>query len=1219
MGTAIRQLFSPLKPIDRTIEKVIDYYAQEDERLAAEISEYEITDSIENGFRTFLDAFGDGVESGRSTEIGIWVSGFYGSGKSSFTKYLGAALEPKRIVGGRPFLDHLCDRFQRDEVRGRLRKIAKGHATTVIFLDLGAEQLADNSSATVTSVLYWKVLQWAGFSKEKKTAALEFKLDQLGRYDRFKKLYTEKHKGPWEDIHNDPLIGVARAAEIVPEVLPEDFKTKESFSALEFEEALTIRDIAERIIDLCRRRTKRDNILFMVDEAGQYVAPRGELILNLDGLARNMKELGQGKVWIAATGQQTLTEIVEKAAHNSAELNKLRDRFPISVNLDARDIREITRRRLLEKSEDGRKALDKLFKDAGQSMLTHTKLTGTSLFKGDPDGETFIKLYPFLPQHFDLLLELIRVLARSTGGIGLRSAIRVIQDVLVDKSRVLPSSAIKLADEETGTLACVDDFFDTLRADISRILPHAVSGVDKVCSSFGSESMEARVAKAVAALQPIEAFPRTAENIAALLYKSMGSASLIEHTREALKKLLADEGYGFIEDPQAGGYAFLSDAIRPIKERRNAYSPTSGECSRILSDLLKQGVSDHPLFRSQPSARLENTKEVKAAVRFGRISVVGGGEDVELRLELIDPSAWEEKRKELLLAGNNQVELRNTVVLLARKSDDVEDLLPEIARSDRILGEMDERTADSIVAQYMRSERRAAEAARERAGAKIEKALLEGLFIFRGKATPVREKGETLEAAVRAILSSVVSEIFPYYKLCPIRPATEAASKFISAERLDRIGRDVDPLGLVHQGKGTTGIDIESPVLAEVLRVAKGKLAESGTGRISGSLVQDLFSAPPYGWTKDAVRYLFAALLRAGEIELQVPGSSSPIRTAGPVAADAVKSSVSFNRIGISLRDTPPPTEALDRAARLLESLFGVEVLPLEDNISRAVRLHFPDVIERMGSLPDQLRLLGLSGEARSRQLLGEITDLMKGDAGGAVSILGAVDCRLLEEVSWAREILKAFDSGAEQTLKEATEAVRALKDLHQTFPGTAADLFSPDEMQAVSEVLTSERFFEKLPSLKSVTHSIIAKTQERYAHEFATFKGALEAAQDELERSPQWVRLSDDDRAEIASRLASDLPESAEGVGSVRQLQTLLFRQGTLASLLVDLKHEVELRAPQQDVEPDSDEEVVAATSLLQPVVLQSPEDLDAWLEALRARLAELLKSKKKVRIERR
>src|SRR5579883_1314286 len=232
MNTTIRQLFSARRPIDRTIEKVIDYYAQEEDRLAREVTEYEITDNIESCFRKFLDVFGEGVRGGQVTEVGIWVSGFYGSGKSSFTKYLGAALDPSRTVQGKPFLELLCERFVRNEIPAALRTTAKKHPTAVVLLDLGAEQLAESAAAPVSTVLYWKVLQWAGFSKEKKLARLEFTLDRRCKFEEFKKRYRDRYKVDWEEIHNDPLIGVARAAEIVPHVLPDEFSTPESFRSL---------------------------------------------------------------------------------------------------------------------------------------------------------------------------------------------------------------------------------------------------------------------------------------------------------------------------------------------------------------------------------------------------------------------------------------------------------------------------------------------------------------------------------------------------------------------------------------------------------------------------------------------------------------------------------------------------------------------------------------------------------------------------------------------------------------------------------------------------------------------------------------------------------------------------------------------------------------------------------------------------------------------------
>lgn len=122
--TSIRSLFSTRRPIDRPIEKVIDYSATDDQRLSAEVEEYEVTDNVERNFRRFLEVFGTGVRTGQVTETGIWVSGFDGSGKSSFTKYLGFALDPDREVGDRPFLDLLTERINAVDVRQELRTLA---------------------------------------------------------------------------------------------------------------------------------------------------------------------------------------------------------------------------------------------------------------------------------------------------------------------------------------------------------------------------------------------------------------------------------------------------------------------------------------------------------------------------------------------------------------------------------------------------------------------------------------------------------------------------------------------------------------------------------------------------------------------------------------------------------------------------------------------------------------------------------------------------------------------------------------------------------------------------------------------------------------------------------------------------------------------------------------------------------------------------------------
>ena len=153
---------------------------------------------------------------------------------------------------------------------------------------------------------------------------------------------------------------------------------------------------------------------------------------------KNLKDLGDGKVWIIGTAQQTLTEDDPRAAINSPELYKLKDRFPITVDLESSDIKEICYRRLLGKSSAGERELGAAVRPprpgaAPQHQAARTPNTTTPSF----DRETFTNLYPFLPAHFDILLHLLGALAKSTGGIGLRSAIKVIQDILVEGAGTL--------------------------------------------------------------------------------------------------------------------------------------------------------------------------------------------------------------------------------------------------------------------------------------------------------------------------------------------------------------------------------------------------------------------------------------------------------------------------------------------------------------------------------------------------------------------------------------------------------------------------------------------------------------------------------------------------------------------------------------------------------------------------------------------------------------
>ncbi|CAG0947531.1 hypothetical protein ANRL1_04234 [Anaerolineae bacterium] len=677
--------------------------------------------------------------------------------------------------------------------------------------------------------------------------------------------------------------------------------------------------------------------------------------------------------------------------------------------------------------------------------------------------------------------------------------------------------------------------------------------------------------------------------------------------------MLAEKEIGLIEDPKAGGYVFLSDKVRPLQQKRGELIVTSGDLQRIRKDILGRRVFDPP-----PSARLENTKEVKAGVRMGNSVIVGDGEDIVFWLEAVTDSRWDSRRTELLTETVNKPEWRNGIIWLYRANPNIDDLLDQVYRSEQIASQVNDRNADRDEAQFLRAELKLAERNRDEVEKILRQALLNGTLVFRGRPTPAATLGETVDTAARTLLGKVAQEVFEYYRLAPIRAASDLASKFLGIERLDRMTPEQDPLRFVVKVGGTTRVDVNHPTLAETLRAFRTRLEETGGGRLQGNAIQDIFSGSPYGWSKDTVRYLFATLLVAGKIEYHT--AEGTLKVAGQKAAEACKSAVTFNKIGISLRDAPPDPEALDRASHRLEELFGDTVLPLEDNISRAVRQSLPDLQGLVGALPDRLRLLGLAGEERARALMNNLTSALSGDATGAIPLFGAKETLLVEDIRWARAVAKAFDENAEEDVQAANALRNAFAEMQMMFPDEDHPLLAPGELEMLGETLRSERFYEQLANVRTIVRAARERTRARYGEVRQEMENGLRAIAATLEAHPDWTVLLDEDRAAIMRRLQFTLPLQPSDRDPVNELKVLLLRRNNLPGLQRELEVEIARRMPPpppaiMDEPPEI--KSIALADLQPPALITNEAELDDWLKSLRARLVALLRARKQIKFE--
>ncbi|MDI6749496.1 MAG: BREX system P-loop protein BrxC [Rhodocyclaceae bacterium] len=1135
---AIRSLFDPSKDIYRTIEKVITYDASTESRLKAEISEYVVTESIEEQFRKLLDRMQLAMESGGENEIGVWVSGFYGSGKSSFTKYLGLALDDRCTIDGTPFIHYLQDRLHKPQTKALLSTVAKRFPAAVVMLDLASEMLAGATMEDVTTVLYFKVLKWAGYSDNLVVADFERHVERDGRMAELEKRISDQFPGKkWSDVHNSPLKVSALLPKIAHEFYPELFTTPTAFTAEMKGWTKSQDQQTQEIVDIVREKSGKQHIIFIIDEVGQYVASRDNLILNLDGLAKNLKRLGNGKVWIIATAQQTLTEDDPRAALNSDKLYKLKDRFPIQIDLESSDIKEICYRRLLSKSPAGEAELGKLFDAHGQALRHNTKLQDAKYYDADFSKERFIQLYPFLPAHFDILLHLLGALAKSTGGIGLRSAIKVIQDILKGEG-----GSKAMADQPVGWLATTVTLYDELEKDIRRAFPSIHQAVGKAQIRFPDSPLHQDIAKSIAVLQILGNLPVTVQNVASLMHPSVTAPSLLDSVKKAVEEMLNDVHVPLGE--KDGKLVFFSEKLRDIEQERGGIALRAVDVKRIFNDALREA------FDPLPRVNLYGTMAVATGLKVqsgSAITSLAGEQNIIQTVVELVPAGDYDTAKNRMLDDSRSRAGRNVIGLLARANAELDDLAGEIYRCQRI-AELHRNEPDQEIRDYCAGQLDRAAKLANQLKSKIKQTLQSGSFIFRGQATAVSALDADLLEAAKRLLAEVAGQVFDRYAEAPVRVATDTAEKLLRVANPAAISSALDPLGLVQTVAGRASFKTDHKAMISI----RDYIERSGV--VEGKRLLDHFSDAPFGWSPDTTRYILAVMLMAGEIKLKVSGRE--VTAAGQQAIDALKTNNVFKTIGVALRDERPSNEMLGRAAERLTELIGDMVIPLEQEISKAAAKHFPRFQHDYGALAEKLSGLGLAGSDRIRTLNQDIADVLFTDASDAPQRLGAETSAIYDNLKWAQEVKRALDNGLDATLRDLQAHRREIEALPDTgVPGELRGELA-DELATLSERLGKEDFYQHAADFNSLLTHWRGRVREAVITLSNQQKLRLKEGIEDLQRLPEWEELTQEERGNAASQLEGLVLEATQDLAGLKKL---LARDYDINSTLEELKRSIQ------------------------------------------------------------
>ncbi len=873
----IKTLFK--KDIYRNIEGVIKADNLSPEAIKQEVEEYVVTKELDKKLDMFFQEYAGSI--GRPTQnVGVWISGFFGSGKSHLLKILSYILANRTLHEkpvGRIFMEKIDD----FELRGNIEKAISIPCDTILFnIDQKADASAGAREKQLLEVFMKVFNEHRGYyAKFGYLAKFESDLDKQGLFESFKEKFKEYAGISWEDGRETIFLeadNFAKALSTVKNISVEN--AEELIDQYEKNYSLSIEDFANEVKAYIDTKPSDYRLLFMVDEIGQYIGDNTDLMLNLQTIVETLATKCQGQAWVMVTSQEEIEALVgDQSTRVANDFSKILGRFAVKINLSSANANEVIQKRLLQKSEAAQSDLEAFYAKIENHLRSKIRFTaGSAQYRGYESPRHFAGVYPFVPYQFDLLKSALRGLSRNNAfqgrhqSVGERSMLGVFQ--LVVQS---------VADAELGTLVTFDRFYDGLQTTIKGEIQ---SDINRASENLG-DPFALRVLKALFMVKYVKEFTANTDNITTLLIDRFDTdiKTLRQRVQTALNTL---EDQIYIQ--KVGDvYEFLTDSEKDMENEIKATEVEERQLTKELYEWIydeiigKVKVRDPRSGWDYPFSRKMDDHILK-------------GREEELGLNILTPLYSGDLGDERLIAKS--IADRDVILYLGEESTLRKDLelylktkiyIPK--KHSATLGATEQ--ALLAIKAEQNSKRRAQIIDR------LREMLAEGRLFFNGKELDIA--GSDPRQRIDKALQEAMETLFPNLSML---------GRIYKEEDVKSIIYSADDL---YSGSEETMSEAEK----EMLSFIKRQKAQFKTPSVA-ALIEE-FGRRPYGWYQAAVCGILASLYARQKIELR---DHAPLDK-----ADAVVALTKTNRFASTLVE--PVREIDPRKIKAVRELFK-ELIP---------------------------------------------------------------------------------------------------------------------------------------------------------------------------------------------------------------------------------------------------------------------------------------------------
>ena len=578
--------------INRTINGVVQVEQETERVLIQELDEYVVTKELKKHFITLFNNYSDAFDT-KTNDIGVWISGFFGSGKSHFLKILSYLLENKEVQGVKT-VERFRSKFEDDPATFMLiDKATKGETDTILF-NIDIEGSINKDATAVLRVFAKMFYNHLGFyGEDLKVAKLEQFIDKQGKTEEFRRVFEEINGDKWINTRESFAFFEDDVVETLKRVLGmSEEAARNWFNGTETIET-SIAQLVSEIRDYVNSKPDNYRLLFMIDEVGQYVGDNRDHLLNLQSLVEDIGNKCEGKVWVMCTGQEALDEIIKT---RQDEFSRIRARFKTTLSLSSTSADEVIQKRILSKKPEADRDLQKVYEDNASvlsNLLKFNRDDALPDIRGYESPQEFSRDFPFVPYQF-LLLQKVFNEIRKHGNAGKhqsggeRSMLSGFQE-----------AAQKLKDKDENAIAPFYLFYDTvhgfLDGAIRRVIERCQTAADE---DRGIKQQDVAVLKLLYLIRYVDSdIKSTLDAIVILMADNINldKIKMREQVRESLDRLLSQNYIG----RNGNTYNFLTDEEQDIARDIKDTSVDTAQIIERIGQLVFGEIYEKKKYRYQ--------------------------------------------------------------------------------------------------------------------------------------------------------------------------------------------------------------------------------------------------------------------------------------------------------------------------------------------------------------------------------------------------------------------------------------------------------------------------------------------------------------------------------------------------------------------------------------------------------------------------------------------